>query len=371
MADAPTSLLDAVEGVAIQGYDAERRVFYWNDASEALYGFSRAEALGRRLEDLIIPEALRDAVVQEIDRWLAGGPPPGGGEIHLKHRDGHLIEVHSNHLSLPDESGAPRLFCVDVPVVGQRSLEEALSRAPGAGAGRSHHIRTPFNAILGFSEGLAARLSSRLDGDVFTGDVVGDETSARELSRVLSQTVAALGDSLGALDPEPRTVEAQDVLVEVASVMVALYPHPDNELVLAGLLGDVRGCFDPFLIKQAVAALTRYALANSPKGSPVTLSVSKPQGFLDTVLFVIEDSGPPMADDLRLRLLSGRPLSVESEGRGRRSKNLDQLAVAQRIALATGSLLTVERTEAGTNRAGLGVHNHPIQTESGPAQPGG
>jgi K+-sensing histidine kinase KdpD len=144
---------------------------------------------------------------------------------------------------------------------------------------------------------------------------------------------------------------------------LALRPDSDTELVLAGLLSDLRGRFDPFLIKQAVAALTHHALANSPKGRSVTLTAKGQRGSVDMILFVVEDSGPPMPDALRLHLLSGHPLTADGD-RAKPQLGLYQLSVAQRIALATGSLLAFERTEAGTNQATLGVRNLPGATHA-------
>ncbi|MBC7940745.1 MAG: PAS domain-containing protein, partial [Chitinophagaceae bacterium] len=52
-------LLEGVHAVAVQGYDRRRRVIFWNDASTRLYGYTAAEAMGRQLEDLIIPAPMR------------------------------------------------------------------------------------------------------------------------------------------------------------------------------------------------------------------------------------------------------------------------------------------------------------------------
>ena len=56
-------LFESVDNVAVQGYDRHRRVIYWNPASEALYGYSRAEALGRpiKLVEDTNPQALQAA----------------------------------------------------------------------------------------------------------------------------------------------------------------------------------------------------------------------------------------------------------------------------------------------------------------------
>ena len=43
---------------------------YWNNASTHLYGYSEEEALGRKLEDLIIREHMRDAVIQSTQLWV-------------------------------------------------------------------------------------------------------------------------------------------------------------------------------------------------------------------------------------------------------------------------------------------------------------
>jgi PAS domain S-box-containing protein len=369
MADEPTTLLDALESVAIQGYDAERRVFYWNEASEALYGYSRAEALGQRLEDLIIPDELRDAVIREINAWLGGGPPPSGGEIRLRHRDGHLIEVHSNHLSLPDESGTPRLFCIDVLVRDQESLESMLDGAPvpdmsaGVVASLSHEVRTPLNAILGFSELAAARVRPRLPDDPVTQYFQHIENAGRELSHILDQSLAAMGDTLTDLTPRPRLVEVQDVLVEVASLMIALHPNHGSPLEVRSLPGHPRCRFDPFLTKQAVAALTRFAMANSAGGAPVTLSAQVRADVSDMVLFLIEDNGPQLPYPIRIRLLSGQPLNIDAH-RSENQSGLFQLSIAQRIALATGSMLAFDRTDAGTNKAVLAVRSLPDGTSA-------
>jgi PAS domain-containing protein len=40
--------------VGVQGFDRDGVVHHWNEASTHLYGFSAAEAIGKRMQDLII-----------------------------------------------------------------------------------------------------------------------------------------------------------------------------------------------------------------------------------------------------------------------------------------------------------------------------
>ena len=54
----------------------------WNPQAEKIFGWSRSEALGRRLDELIIPEPQRDAHKAGLERFLRTGhrkilgPPP-------------------------------------------------------------------------------------------------------------------------------------------------------------------------------------------------------------------------------------------------------------------------------------------------------
>jgi PAS domain S-box-containing protein len=57
--------------VAAQALDAaivqtaEGEVLYWNPGAEAIFGYARAEALGRSIEDLTVPDNRRE----EERRW--------------------------------------------------------------------------------------------------------------------------------------------------------------------------------------------------------------------------------------------------------------------------------------------------------------
>lgn len=121
-------LIESLPMVAVQGYDRNRRVIYWNEASTRIYGYSRQEALGQLLEDLIIPKAMREGVIAAHDAWLRKGISIPAEEIDLKHKDGHLIPVYSSHVMIKQDTGECEMFCIDISLLEQKRAREELYR---------------------------------------------------------------------------------------------------------------------------------------------------------------------------------------------------------------------------------------------------
>ena len=93
-------LICSLAKVSIQGYDKHRKVIYWNDASEEIYGFPRDEAIGKKLEDLIIPPPMRDEVLMLHQQWLDKGVPIPSAQLPLRRKDGSIVHVFSSHVML-------------------------------------------------------------------------------------------------------------------------------------------------------------------------------------------------------------------------------------------------------------------------------
>ena len=119
-------LLEQTPRIAVQAYDRERRVIFWNTSSERLYGYSLTEALGRRLEELIIPEPMQDRVISDIQRWMSGGPPLPPSEMALKRKDGSLVWVYSSHLLLRNRQNQPEMYCLDIDLSELKQTSMAL-----------------------------------------------------------------------------------------------------------------------------------------------------------------------------------------------------------------------------------------------------
>lgn len=125
--------------VAIQGYRTDGTVFYWNRDSEEIYGYTAAEALGKNLGDLIIPEELRPVFLKALERGRTIREfgeffPPG--ELVLKNKAGKPVKVYSTHLAarVGEETF---LFCVDLDRSSRvfeasfRAARERLKRRVG------------------------------------------------------------------------------------------------------------------------------------------------------------------------------------------------------------------------------------------------
>jgi diguanylate cyclase (GGDEF)-like protein/PAS domain S-box-containing protein len=123
------ALLESLPKVAVQGYDRERRVIYWNEGSTRLYGYSAEEAQGRLLEDLIIPAFMREGVIQAHRAWMHRGIDIPPEEIELKHKSGELVPVFSHHVMLGEHTEEPLMFCVDVDLSDQKRAHRDLEFA--------------------------------------------------------------------------------------------------------------------------------------------------------------------------------------------------------------------------------------------------
>ncbi|WP_439859758.1 PAS domain S-box protein [Pseudomonas sp. MBLB4136] len=125
-------LFEQTPRIAVQGYDRDRRVVYWNAASTQLYGYSVQEALGKRLEDLIVPLPARNQVASAINHWLLGGPPTPAAEMQLQRKDGSPVWVYSSRSLLRDNRDRPEIYCIDIDISEHKKLDDQL-RASEAG----------------------------------------------------------------------------------------------------------------------------------------------------------------------------------------------------------------------------------------------
>ncbi|MFC0311920.1 putative bifunctional diguanylate cyclase/phosphodiesterase [Chromohalobacter canadensis] len=123
------SLLESLPRVAVQGYDRERRVIYWNEASTKLYGYGAAEAQGQPLEELIIPESMREPVIQAHRAWMREGIEIPAEELELQHKSGEPVSVFSHHVMLGEHTENPLMFCVDVDLSAQKRAYRELDFA--------------------------------------------------------------------------------------------------------------------------------------------------------------------------------------------------------------------------------------------------
>ena len=133
-------LFDAVDSISVQGYDEQRRVIYWNKGSELLYGYSQQEAIGKKLEDLIIPAPMREPVVEAHSNWIKHDIEIPASELTLKHKAGNDVAVFSSHVMFTNQYETKQMYCIDV------DLSE-VHKAQAEATFNANMLKTIFEAI--------------------------------------------------------------------------------------------------------------------------------------------------------------------------------------------------------------------------------
>ena len=146
-------LLDGATTVAVQGYKMDGTVVYWNDAAVKFYGYTKEEALGNNLLDLIIPKEAREIVKEELRIMSTTGNPIPSSQLDLVRKDGSIISVYSSHSLIEIPSQGSELFCIDTDLSEIKEKEKELLKAQKVGeVGTWKIILNGNNNINGSSE---------------------------------------------------------------------------------------------------------------------------------------------------------------------------------------------------------------------------
>lgn len=122
-------LLESVSAISVQAYDEQRKVIFWNKASEKMYGYSQQEVLGKQLEDLIIPPNMKSSLITSHNAWLAEGIEIPASELKLQHKNGSEVDVFSSHVMISNSAGSKEMFCIDIDLRDRKHAEKLLRQS--------------------------------------------------------------------------------------------------------------------------------------------------------------------------------------------------------------------------------------------------
>ena len=196
-----TEMLDQAPAAVI-GTDPAGTVTHWNRQAEALYGWTRREAIGRPITELLVPDGGQGEAERRLARLRDGGGPPA--EFLARRQDGSTIPVLSSASVVRDGAGdAIGIVGVSIDLTERRALEERLRdlayRDPLTGLPNRAAFQDDLHAALGpatAQDGPVAILIL----DLKRFQVVNDSLGHRAGDRLLRGVGARLRDATS-----PRT----------------------------------------------------------------------------------------------------------------------------------------------------------------------
>ena len=244
-----------------------------NPAAAELFGYSRAELIGRPLTDLM-PAGLRERHLAGFGRYLESGHrsrPWTGLEVSARHRTGReiAVEVSFGEYGAGDE----RRFTGIVRDIGRRrELEAQLARAQKMEAighlagGVAHDFNNMLTAISGYAE--LMRADATLDADNREA-AEGIQESAARAAALTSQLLAFSRRQ----QLEPSIVTLNDVVLRVQPLITRLL-REDIRVVRQLEPDPWPVMVDPARMESVVMNLAVNARDAMPAGGTLTIETS-------------------------------------------------------------------------------------------------
>ena len=112
--------------VAIQGFDQHGYIRHWNAACTSLYGYKAEEALGRRVQDVLLTKEEANRFEEVLARVWASGVATVPEEWRIQTREGKKRWVYSSIFPVFEHGNVVEAFCMDVDITDRKHAEEAL-----------------------------------------------------------------------------------------------------------------------------------------------------------------------------------------------------------------------------------------------------
>ena len=343
------SALDAVVAM-----DRHGRVTDWNPQAEAVFGWSRDEAVGAELAGLLIPEGDRGRQQDGLARYLETGESRLLGrrtELVALRRDGELLPVEVAISATGAGDGLVfNAFLRDISerIAQQEAIERARDEAQAASRAKSaflatmsHEIRTPMNAVIGMT-GLLLDTDLEPEQEEYAETV---RSSSEALLGIINDILDYSKIEAGKLDLEQIPFDLRDCLesaLDIVTPQAAAREVELNYMLEPGSATAVEG--DPTRLRQMLVNLLGNAVKFTHDGEVSLVADVRPaeEGRLRVVLEV-RDTGVGIPED-RVRTLF-EPFSQADTSTTRRFGGTGLgLTIVKRLAEAMGGEVSVTST---------------------------
>jgi PAS domain S-box-containing protein len=273
---------------AIVLMDLETHVTGWNPAAEQLFGYTEAEALGRKVDDLVAKhrdlhdEAVRysqQALSEKSVRLLA----------QRTRKDGSLVDVEVAGLPVVVDGVQVEFIAIyhDITEL-QRARQEAeeANRAKSTFlANMSHELRTPLNAIIGFTR-IVRRKGEGLLPDKQVDNLDKVLVSADHLLNLINTILDIAKIEAGRMDVKASSFDLPGLIELITSTSQPLLQP--GVVLKSEVPGQLPGLFtDQEKVKQILLNLLSNAAKFTHEGQ-IMLAVHQMDGFVQVD---VQDTG--------------------------------------------------------------------------------
>ncbi len=187
--------ISACANDAIIMVDDEGEILYWNNAAEILFKYTKEDAIGKALHDLIIPVNIRENYSKSYKDFLKTGRESYIGKM------AELMAVKKDNTELPIERSVSRVMIKDKwnaiemirDVSSRKKLEERLKRAEKMEAlgllagGVAHDINNILTPISGYPDLILMDLP---ENSPLRDDVIDIKRSGEKAAAVVQDLLA-------------------------------------------------------------------------------------------------------------------------------------------------------------------------------------
>ena len=306
-------LLQNNSSVAVQSYGPDGTTRFWNQASERLYGYTAAEALGRNLLDLIIPPEMQEGVKLAMLQMARTGQAIPASELTLQRKDGTRVTVFSSHATVLIPGCAAEMFCLDIDLTERKRLEaqlfqsQKLETVGKLAGGIAHEFNSLLTAIIGQSELL---LGEHPAGSPVAKGATEIGTAALRAATLTRQLLAYGRKQI----LRPEILDLNRIMAGMSGVLGHLM---DGEMVAVKMVpaaGLHRVKVDAGQMEQVIMNLAMNARDAMPHGGKLTLETAnvtfRPEsvgGYVDLppgeyVMLAVSDTGTGMSEAVKARV---------------------------------------------------------------------
>jgi len=120
------AVIENTPSVAIQGFDRQGVIHHRNAACTHLYGFTASEAVGRRLQDILLSGEAAQEFMRTLGEIWDSGRAMNPQEWPVRTRSGEERWVYSSMFPVFEHGAVSEVFCMDVDITDRKRAEEAV-----------------------------------------------------------------------------------------------------------------------------------------------------------------------------------------------------------------------------------------------------